>query len=459
MKRKLFKHQIEGIKFLRERKKALLADEQGIGKTMQAVIAAGEESNGTLVICPASMKYTWEREIHIVYPEDVVQIMGEAMHEDAPAWYVINYDVLKKHKVHIQTLIENEKLDTVILDEAHYIKNSSIRTKEAIRICKKMDRVYLLTGTPILNRPMELYNLLKAMEHRLALDWMTYIRRYCGAFQRRNPYTGGMFWDTSGAKNIPELREKMSDIFLRREKKEVLDLPDKIRTTRTLILTKEWQKEYDNAWDNYLAFLEENPPDNMDNILQAKHLVELQKLKQVCSQAKIETITKDVIDMVEAGQKVVVFTQYKETLRTLSATLGKKKIGKVTLDGSTKPKDRQAVVDSFQNDEKIKVFIGNIKAAGVGITLTAASKVVFADLDWTPAVHEQAEDRCHRIGTTELVNAYYYVAKDTLEEDIIEMLRMKESIIRKLIKGEDTKTFKDNIVKDIAMRSMQKLST
>lgn len=450
---KLFKHQEEGITWLKKRKKALLADDMGIGKTRQAIIATGEStdkgSNNILVICPASMKITWEREIHEVYPGDEVEIIGET-NPRKPVWYVVNYDQLKKHELYIIGL----KPKSVILDEAHYIKGSSIRAKFSIKICEEAERVYLLTGTPIMNRPIELYNLLRAMSHSLVdSGWISYIIRYCNAFQRTNKYSGRTFWDTSGASNIPELRENIKDIFLRREKKDVLDLPEKLISNVIVELGKSkekgedgkpinWKRNYEKAWDDYMEFLKQDPPENLDNIIQARHLVELQKLKQVCSLAKIEQIVEDVESIMDSGEKVIIFTQYTKTLEAFKTRL--RKFGTATLAGETSQENRQKAVDAFQTDPRIKIFIGNIKAAGVGITLTAATKVIFADMEWTPALHAQAMDRAHRIGQNQTLNVYFYIAKDTLEEDIVELLKAKEALIQSLMSGDSTKRTKDH---------------
>ena len=191
----LFQHQIEGIEFLKKTKKALLADEMGMGKTRQAIVAARTSSQKTLVVCPASLKINWQREILMVIPEASVYIAdGEPYYPAETEWYIVNYDTLEKHWESILGF----GFETIILDEAHYIKNtSSKRTKLATKLCGMAEQVYMLTGTPLLNRPLELFSLLRALQHPLGINWMTYIRRYCAAWQRRNPYTGRSFWDAS----------------------------------------------------------------------------------------------------------------------------------------------------------------------------------------------------------------------------------------------------------------------
>lgn len=432
----LFKHQIEGIEFLKTTKRAILADEQGMGKTIQAIEAVKSEEKGAIVVCPASVKFNWRNEINRQYPLDRVIVINSTDPIPPGAdWYIINYDILDKRKELLSEFLETGELKTLILDEAHYVKNRSIRARAALNLTREAEKVYLLTGTPIMNRPMELFNLLSAVGSPLAKSWYAYVMRYCNAW-RRTLRNGRSFLDTSGASHLDELRGKISTHFLRREKKDALDLPPKIIQQIPIELSKTWREKYDRAFDDYIAFLKTNPIEgkNIDNILLARHLVELQKIKQVCSQAKLEFILHDIEEIIGAGEKVVVFTQYTETLRNIQQGARAKKWSVQTISGETSSIERQRAVEAFQGGFG-DIFVGNIKAAGIGITLTAANKVIFADIDWTPAVHDQAEDRCHRIGTTGTVNVYYYIATDTIEEDIMTMLAKKRQIIDAVISG------------------------
>lgn len=436
----LFKHQQEGIKFLKETKKAILGDDMGLGKTRQAVIAAGDTAEGDiLVVCPASLKLNWEREIRAVYPEDNIFIFGRDGEDIPPdaTWHIINYDVLKKYF----EKLEIHPWHTIILDESHYIKGASDRAKLSIALTSKAEQVYLLSGTIVQNRPVELWNQLKAIDHFLTRQHgksseFFFWRRYCAAFQR--PLRGGrLFWDRTGASNLDELHRKMSTAYLRRKKSEVLDMPAKLKTVIPVEITKEWRAKYDTAFDDYLRWLQDHPEileeKNLANILMVQHLVELGKVKQVASLAKIDIVAEGIKEIIESGEKVVVFTAYTETLSRLKKAVGRCR--HVELTGETSMKKRQEAVDQFQNDPETLIFYGNIDAAGVGITLTSASKVIFADLDWNPATHDQAEDRCHRIGQNGTVNVYYYVAVDTVDEDIMEMLEKKRDIIQAIMEG------------------------
>lgn len=428
---KLFEYQKSGIEFLKEKKKAILADSMGMGKTIQAIIACKELGGKTLVVCPASVKENWRREIKMAYETAQVEIIEKENSIGDIGWCIINYDILEKKKEFLDSL----EFDNIILDEAHYIKNQkSKRSKQAVALCKKAKNVFLLTGTPILNRPIELFNLLRAIEHPLGNNYFWYARNYCAAWwmELKN---GRRFLNVSGASNLDILKEKIANIYLRRTKEEKLNLPAKIITNVELEMDENWRKKYETVFTNYLEFLKENPliDVNINNVLMARHLVELQKMKQVCSWSKVDRIVEDVENIAEQGEKVIIFSQYTKTIKDLKEKL--RKLGVVSLTGEDNMAQRQEAIDHFQNDNKIKIFIGNTKAAGIGINLTASSYVIFADLEWTPALHSQAEDRAHRIGQDKMVNVYYYILKGTIEEDIVELLEKKNGIIQKILSG------------------------
>jgi len=460
-----FKHQKEGIVFLKEKKKAILADEMGLGKTLQAIVAAREVTgpardaelrySATLVICPASLKINWSREILKIYPNsDIIKVdAGKEQDLSGSSWVIINYDMLHKYMDQILGMIAEGKIDSAIIDEAHYIKGRKTeRSVCTLAITSKLDVVYLLTGTPVMNRPRELFNLLKAIGHPLGRAVTVFAKRYCGAYMKTIIKKNGQmirFFDDKGATHLEELREFTKGHILRRLKKDELDLPPKIIQPRIAELSKEFKKQYDTAFDSYVEYLTNNPDagKNVENIMDARHLVELMKVKQVCSRAKISTMVEDIRNAVDGGQKVIVFSQFTGTIMELRDELMQEKKGSkygdakepiksVVLTGQNSMKERQESVDAFQNDDDTKVFIANIIAGGVGITLTAASIVMFADMEWSPELHAQAEDRAHRIGQKGTVNVYYYVAADTVEEDIIEILESKRDVIRRILDGD-----------------------
>lgn len=202
----------------------------------------------------------------------------------------------------------------------------------------------------------------------------------------------------------------------------------------------------------------ENDPDGVDmrkiiNAQMTRHLIELGKLKQITSQGKLDRVVEDIADIVEQGEKVLVFTQYTETVRQIKERLQAKKIKSVSLTGSDDMQARTKAVDEIQQGAT-PVFIGNIKAAGVGLTLTAANTVLFADMEWTPALNQQAEDRAHRIGQHKQVNVHYYIAEKTVDEDIAELLGVKQQIIDKILSGQTGSS--SDITADLIRRIVEK---
>ncbi len=482
-----FEHQISGSQFLIEKRKCILADVMGIGKSFTTIMACLKLAKPNLVICPASLKINWAREIVSADPEAHIQVVNageignitEYNVGHGSQWLIINYDLLKKYREEIRIILPYK---TIILDEAHYIKEASNeRSKESVALCKSAENIFLVTGTPILNRPIELYNLLKAIGHPLGDNWYSYAKKYCGAFEQKfkkwvlNEITGKKelremkFLNVQGATNLDDLQKQIAPFYLRRTKAVLgKTLPPKIVQNIEIELDEKSKQKYNGVWELYMRILREElakikdpweaEKKRQDSEL-ARHLVELQKMKQVCSQAKIPRIIADALNIVEQGEKVIIFTQYTETLETIKNELAKKKVKCVSISGSDDQMQRQKAIDGFQNSPAVKVFVGNIKAAGVGITLTEASVVLFADMEWTPALHEQCEDRAHRIGQDSLVNIYYYVAKDTIEQDIIDALDRKAQIISAILSG-DTKRLKNLSVAGEVIRKLGiKLST
>jgi SWI/SNF-related matrix-associated actin-dependent regulator 1 of chromatin subfamily A len=290
---------------------------------------------------------------------------------------------------------------TVVVDECHYIKNSkALRTRAVIQLCRIAEHVICLSGTPIINRPIEMFNAIQAIEPGIFPSFWEYAQRYCGATHN------GFGWDFGGAENTDELHMKLTrTIMLRRLKKDVLqDLPEKVRSVIPLSLSN--RSEYNRASADFLGWLEsqEGGKDKMASAERAETLVRLEKLKQLCVQGKYKGCVEWIENYLEQEEKLVVFCTHKAVVQKLASHF---KARGVVLDGETAPSQRQVVVDRFQNDPSIKLFIGNIKAAGIGITLTAASATCFLELGWTPGEHDQAEDRVHRIGQkSDSVNAY-----------------------------------------------------
>ncbi|MDB3870329.1 DEAD/DEAH box helicase [bacterium] len=416
-----FEHQKEAITKLVSNKKYILADDMGLGKTSSAIMATiNLKLKKVLIVCPASLKVNWKREIEN-YSDSKVGIVEGKNWEDGK-YVIINYDILKNfHSLpkdsDKRTTILDSKFDLVIIDEAHYISNGKAqRTKLVNNLTNKIGRLWLLSGTPMTSRPMNYYNLLKLVGSRVANNWISYVRRYCDGKQIFRGYR--KIWLTFGATNLEELRDKTNDKVLRRLKEDVLDLPDKIITPIYMELKS---KEYEEEVGEYKDWKRENKNKGL-----SIQLSKLMKVRQIIALAKISETSQLIDQCLQQDKKVIVFTNFTEPLMQLHEKYKKES---VILNGTMKKEDRQKSVDRFQNDEKIKIFIGNVKAAGVGITLTSAEVVIFNDLSFVPSDMSQCEDRAFRIGQDKKVSCLYPIYQNTLEYKIYNIVKNKKSVI------------------------------
>jgi len=422
-------HQKDAIQKLVGNKKFILADDMGLGKTTSTIIAALETgAKKILIVCPASLKINWQREIEN-YSDKTIYISEGKKFSSDHEFVIINYDILKNFhdpkKIEESTIL-NTKFDLVIMDEAHMISNPQAqRTKIVNDICNKVERVWLLTGTPMTSRPMNYFNLLSLVESPVAANWMAYARRYCNGFQ----FSVGKrkVWNVAGASNLDELRERTQTHILRRLKEDVLDLPDKIITPVYLRLKS---KDYEELMGEYYDWYDKNSDESGSLTIQFGKLM---KVRKVIAEEKIKNTIELAENIIEQGKKVIIFTNFTDTLRTIYNHFGK---SAVYLDGSCSKPHRQKSVDDFQENDKIKVFIGNLKAAGVGITLTSAEAVIMNDLSFVPAEHAQAEDRSHRIGQKKSTSVYYPLFENTIEGAIYDILNRKKKIISTVM-GDD----------------------
>jgi len=422
-------HQKEAIEKLVRNKKFILADDMGLGKTTSAIIAALEsKSKKILIVCPASLKINWQREIEN-YSDRSVYISEGKKFSDEHDFVIINYDILKNFhdiKKKDDSIILKTKFDLVIMDEAHMISNPQAnRTKIVNDIISKIERVWLLSGTPMTSRPMNYYNLLNIVDNPVAANWMAYAIRYCNGFQ----FSVGKrkIWNVQGATNLEELRERTQTHILRRLKDEVLDLPEKIITPVYLRLLS---KEYEELMGEYYDWYDKNPNESSSLTIQFGKLM---KVRKIIAQEKIKTTIELAENIIEQGKKVIIFTNFTDTLQQIYQHFGK---SAVYLDGSCSKPHRQNSVDEFQTNNKIMVFVGNLKAAGVGLTLTAAEAVIMNDLSFVPAEHAQAEDRSHRIGQKNSTSVYYPLFENTIEGAIYDILNKKKKIISTVM-GDD----------------------
>jgi SNF2 family DNA or RNA helicase len=418
-------HQKIAIEKLAGSKRFILADDMGLGKTTSTIIAALETgAKKILIVCPASLKINWQREI-ANYSDRPVYIAESKKFSTESDFVIVNYDILKNFhdtdpKKKEESILLQSNFDIVILDEAHMISNvQAQRTKIINHFVKKINRVWLLTGTPMTSRPMNYYNLLNLIESPVAQNWKAYAIRYCQGYQ----FTAGKrkVWNVTGASNLEELRDRTSKQILRRLKEEVLDLPDKIISPVYLRLKS---KEYENLMGEYFDWYDKNPNESSSLTVQFSKLM---KVRKVIATEKTKQTIEFVENILEQGKKVIIFTNFTDTLQTVYQHFNKHA---VYLDGSCSNAVRQQSVDKFQNDEKVTVFVGNLKAAGVGLTLTAAEVVIMNDLSFVPAEHSQAEDRAYRYGQKSNVLVYYPIYDNTIEGAIYDILNKKKEIIR-----------------------------
>ena len=421
-KRPPLAHQKEAIQKLVENKKYILADDMGLGKTTSTIIAALESgAKKILIICPATLKINWKREIEN-YSDRTIYIAEGKHFSTEHDFVIINYDILKnfhdsKKKDDSQILASN--FDLVVIDEAHYIKNAQAqRTKLINDIVKKVDRLWLLTGTPMTSRPIDYYNLLSLVDSPVAKNWMAYVIRYCSGYQFK--VGPRKVWNVMGSSNLEELRERTSNTITRRLKEDVLDLPDKIITPVYLRLKS---KDYEELMGEYYNWYEKNPDESKSLTVQ---FTKLTKVRQVVANEKISQTIELAENILEQGKKVIIFCNFTDSLNQIVQHFGK---SAVKVDGSMTKQDRQFSVDQFQENEKIKVFVGNIKAAGVGLTLTAAEAVIMNDLSFLPSDHAQAEDRAYRFGQKNNVLVYYPIFENTIEGVIYDILNNKKQVI------------------------------
>jgi SWI/SNF-related matrix-associated actin-dependent regulator 1 of chromatin subfamily A len=436
-------HQKIAIEKLAGSKRFILADDMGLGKTTSTIIAALETgSKKVLIVCPASLKINWQREIENYSDRPVFIAEGKKFSTEHD-FVIINYDILKNFhdsdpKKKDESLLLQSGFDLVILDEAHMISNvQAQRTKIINSFAKKVSRVWLLTGTPMTSRPMNYYNLLNLIESPVAQNWKAYAIRYCQGFQ----FTAGKrkVWNVMGASNLEELRDRTSKQILRRLKEDVLDLPDKIITPVYLRLKS---KEYEDLMGEYYDWYDKNPDESSSLTVQ---FTKLMKVRKVIANEKTKQTIEFVENILEQGKKVIIFTNFTDTLQTIYQHFEKQA---VYLDGSCSNSVRQQAVDSFQNDDKTRVFVGNLKAAGVGLTLTAAEVVIMNDLSFVPAEHAQAEDRAYRYGQKSNVLVYYPLFENTIEGAIYDILNRKKQIIRTVMGDEQPENTGD-VVEEI----------
>jgi len=462
----LYPFQEETIWFIESRNgRALVALEMGLGKTCCALawLRIHPELRPVIIIVPASLKINWSREANIwLDKKDTISILsgrpgnGNMVPKDASI-LIVNYDILfdqldKRHRKVISlgwwSVLKTLNPKVMILDECHYCKSVNARRTKAVEALASSSDLETsipfiigLSGTPIVNRPIEFYTIINLINPKLFPNWWRFTTRYCGRFQKEIYIKGGKkrrISDFTGATNIDELYTILSEnLMIRKLKRDVLqDLPDKVRSVVPLEISN--RAEYQEAELDFINWLRREEGDIVANKAEkAETLVKLGKLKSLTLRGKLKASIGWIKNVIDNDEKLVVFVTRHETADALLAEFGKQA---VKLTGKESMEERQSSIDRFQTDESVLLFIGMIdsqgKPAGVGLTLTAATHVAFIGMQFSPLVHDQAEDRCHRIGQKNAVNVYYLVAEKTIEEDVIALLDQKREVLRRVLDGE-----------------------
>ena len=446
-------YQLAGIEFIANRTATLLADEMGLGKTIQIIGAYNwltendpKFDGSALIVCPASLKLNWERELRkwLTVERKIHIINGSAKPSADADIYIINYDILSKHK----RFLDSKRWGLVAVDEAHYLKSPKAnRTKQIfgfstrtvkskqyspIRAYKKV----LMTGTPITNRPVELWPLLNYLDDKywgLKVSKSHYEKHFC------NAHNNGFGWDNKGSANREELSQRLREsVMIRRLKSEVLtDLPDKQRQVIELQATKSDQRLIDKEYAKLKAVIEQARINDTDIDFEQSvkgltgssvAFTEMAHERKLIGLQKVDRVIEHVYQVAKE-HPVVVFAWHVEVIDKIVDTLRLNSISTVRVTGDTPQDQRQVGVDAFQNGDA-RVFVGNIQSAGVGLTLTASSHVVFAENNWTPSSISQSEDRCHRIGQRDSVLVQHLVIEGSLDAQIAKTVCAKQELIR-----------------------------
>lgn len=419
----------------------LIGDDMGLGKTIQAIgyLQNHPELRPTVIVMPASVKINWQIEINkFMIINKVTQVIsGQKTNKLAGSdIYLINYDILSYWLDELIALAPK----IVIFDEVHKCKDRKAkRSKAAVELCKKTQHKIGLTGTPMLSRPRELWPILNMINPSAWPNFFAFGKKFCNGHQVQISRDGKMAWDFDGASNLDDLHKELKSIMIRRMKTNVLkELPPKRRVIVPIVLSTKELREYNTVLAEAEAAMEEDGN-------QAVQLAMIEKAKQAAVKAKMPYVLDWIADFLESTEKLVAFGVHREVTTGLHQEYADTSV--CVIGGMNAP-DRQSAVERFQNDPACQLFVGNIVAAGEGITLTAASNLAFMEYPWTPGLLKQAEDRIWRIGQDNAATIYQFVAIGTIEEEIVALLNKKAKVIDMAIDGQWT-TDQDDLFAEI----------
>lgn len=488
LNRKIKEHQKIGVKFLLTNKKCILADSMGLGKTSTATLAAIEGGfKKVLIITMASLKSTWKREISLYCDESEITVINGSNWDDKGRFTIINYDILQnfyeiaeepvfeeeiivgnngktevlkkpvmvkskttgklvqkmeksKKKSEILKALHKSSLflsnfDCVIIDEAQKLSNNtSIRYKVIDDFIhkSKLSAVFLVTGTPLTNKPINLYHILRLIDAEVVQDYKYYAMRYCGG-KTLKLRDGKEIITTEGATNLNELREKIKHIYIRRLQSEIPGMVNKNVITKYYDLNDTQKYNYNKLWNEYCNAQNAIGKYDSENYRQ---LVEGMLVRQFLAKEMTKNTIELVDEQLENDEKVIIICTFQEEIEIFKKYYGNKS---VVFDGDMTPKKKEKAEYEFMNNPSIKVFIGQIIACGVGLTLTVSKYLVFNSYSWVAADNLQAQDRIYRITQKEDVTCVYQLFTDSISQDMFEKVMRKEIIMNETIKSENEK--------------------
>lgn len=428
--------------------KALLALDMGLGKTVISLSIMQQLEAKTLIICPASLKYNWVAEFEKFLPDASPYICNGRTPPKSTLSkvdvFICNYEILQYWKGFFLEC----GLKLMVADESHYIKEKTAkRTKAAMLLANYIPYKVLLTGTPIENKPVELWSQLAIINKTFFPSWLLFAKKFNGAI--RDNYG----WRMTRATNTKELHDFLTQkCMIRMRKEDVLDLPPIVRQVIPLQIKN--RKEYEAAEDDIIAWLRRSASKlDLEKTRKAQAQVKLDKLKLIAAKGKLA----EVIDWVNENSpnfKIVLFCYHREILFELHEKIR----NHVFVPSEVRGVDRQNAVKKFQTDENCRVFLTTIRVGNAGFNLTASNTTVFVQEDWSASKHDQAEARVHRMGQeASSVNAIYFFAKDTIEERLIRLIDTKRVDCMAVIDGKEVEenSLLTDILKDLIKKERQ----
>ncbi len=460
VKARLYPYQIEGTAFLAGTGRALLADDMGLGKTLQAISAAAwlrqyEDVKTTLIICPASLKQQWAREIAKFTDLTTLVVQGPPAERGVQYrrdcdFFIINYELVRRD---LSVINETLRPDLIILDEAQRIKNWRTQIASAVKLIPSR-YAFVLSGTPLENRLEELYSLMQVVDPKILGPLWRYMVDFHVTDERGK---------VLGYRNLSILRRRLVPVMLRRDRRLVSkQLPDRIEQRLDVELTDKQRELHDSAMNSagMLAQIAKRRP--LTPSEQNRLMAALQQARMACDAAglvdketegspKIDELA-DILSEVclQSGLKAVVFSQWKLMTKMVERRLRRLKIGYVCLHGGVPTAKRGALMDSFRDDDSIQVFLST-DAGGVGLNLQSGSVLINLDVPWNPAVLEQRNGRVHRLGQTRKVQIITMVAADSYEQQVLFMVRNKQNLFDNV--------FSDDAAEDVVGVSKKLLET